>query len=225
MIKSKGLLVVSFLLFCVAVTMTFFVPKDDVVLSTAGAGILPWLPVYLNGKWVIVGIIGVVSLIVSMYLLVKGLHKWHKRLVILVLVLFGFSPYLLTTAYQETVAKGIDAISYNGNGACQLKIEKENELNGDCTLTLHNHKNKEVTFEIEFVDTPSLRNSSPDVSLMNQGGPYKVTLKANEKKEIHLKEVIELKDSKPLFESLDVGLYRIKLIDGDKNVMLYRLLR
>ena len=223
MIKNKGLLVVSFLLFCVAVTMTFFVSKDDVVLSTSSAGILPWLPIYANGKLIGVGIIGVVSLILSMYLLVKGLHKWRKRTVLLVLILFGFSPYLLTSAYQKTLANGIEAISYKGNGVCELKMQEENELNGECTFILHNHSNKEVTFEIEFIDTPHLRDVSPDVSLMNQGGPYVFTLKPKEEKNIHIQESIKLTEMQSNWDTLQTSLYRIKLIDGDKYKMLYKL--
>ena len=222
-IKSKKLIFQSFFFFVIALTLTFFISKDEIVTASSSAGILPWLPIYLDGKWNIIGIIGVIILILSMNRLVYGLNQWKKRLVVLALLSFVVLPFALTGAYQTIFAKGINAVSYDGNGVCELHYGDKNVLDGDCEFVLENKSNKEVTFEVEFIDTNHFYDDVADVSLMNEGGPYTFTLKPKEEKKLHIQETIQLTETPSYSDTIHVDIYRIKLIDGDKTRTLYKM--
>ncbi|MDQ0216887.1 hypothetical protein J2S13_003385 [Oikeobacillus pervagus] len=59
---------------------------------------------------------------------------------------------------------------------------------------LHNRNCKDVSFELEFLDSYFMEDGVRMESLMNLAGPYRITIEANSKKSIHLKELIELSD-------------------------------
>ena len=90
--------------------------------------------------------------------------------------------------YQETFARGITAISYDGNGNCNFENVSEDLLNGECNFVLHNRSDKDVSFELEFLDSFFMEDGVRMESLMNLAGPYSITIEANRKKSIHLKE-------------------------------------
>lgn len=150
-------------------------------------------PISNQDGYIVTGIIGAVLFIIAMTLLVMGIKKYHFRTIVIVIIVYTFLPQLLIMVYQETLANGIMAVSYDGNGSCNFENVREGVLNGKCDLVLHNHSSKDVTFELEFLDS-YIDEGIRDESLMNLNGTYSITIKANQKKAIHLKELLDVKD-------------------------------
>ncbi|WP_277584700.1 hypothetical protein [Psychrobacillus antarcticus] len=125
-------------------------------------------------------------------------------------------PYFLSFyPYQETLASGITAISYDGNGTCSFQYVNEDLSNGECNLMLHNRSNEAVSFELEFLDSYFLENEVRMESLMNLGGPYSISIEAKSKKSIHLKELLNLIDvPKHTAGGTSMNIH-FKLIDGE----------
>ena len=117
--------------------------------------------------------------------------------------------------YQETLASGITAISYDGNGNCNFEYVSEDLLNGECNFVLHNRSNEDVSFELEFLDSYFMEDGVRMESLMNLAGPYRITIEANRKKSIHLKELLELSDVPKHIEGGKSYNIHFKLIDGE----------
>jgi hypothetical protein len=143
------------------------------------------------------------------------MKKYHFRTIVIVLIVYAILPYLLITMYQETLAKGITAISYDGNGKCNFNDEGKGLVNGECDLVLHNRSNEAVSFELEFLDSSFVEDEVRMESLMNLAGPYRITIEANRKKSIHLKELLELSDvPNHVEEGTSINIH-FKLIDGE----------
>ncbi|PPA69545.1 hypothetical protein [Jeotgalibacillus proteolyticus] len=174
MIKNKAFLGISALLFCLSLLIYYLIPNEEILQGSVS---IMMFPIEEGGRVNILGVIGTLLLIGSLIFLGKGLGKYHARSIVAALLLFAFTPPLMTTAYQETLAVGVKAISYEDDNECSLSPIKEGLIQGVCHLTLHNRSNKPVTFELEFVDPYFFGEDSRMVSLMNIAGPYKVTSK------------------------------------------------
>ncbi|WLR41829.1 hypothetical protein LC087_13390 [Bacillus carboniphilus] len=110
-------------------------------------------PVRNQDGFILLGVIGSILFIASLILLVKSTKKYHFIAFILVIVLYVFIPKLIIGGYQETLATGIHAISYDGNGSCDFEKGNEFLLKGQCEFVLHNRSNEEISFELEFLDS------------------------------------------------------------------------
>ena len=165
-------------------------------------------------------IIGSFLFIFAMVLLVKGLSKYHFRTVIIVAIAYSLVPLGLIALYQGTLAHGIAAISYDGKGTCDFERVSTDEFTGECTLLLTNHSGKPVTFELEFLDTfipePKMRMTS----LMNESGPYIITIAANREKSIRLKELLDLSDVPVHMDGGSSTDVHFKLKDGKRERIL-----
>ena len=177
-------------------------------------------PIKNQEGYVMLGIIGSILFIIAIILLILGIKKYHFRTVIIVVLVYAFLPQLLIGAYQETLASGISAISYDNNGTCHFKSVSEEVWNGECSLVLYNHSNEAVSFELEFIDS-FLGEEGPQMeSLMNQDGSNKIVIEANSKKSIHLEKSLELSDD---INHIDEGMsngVQIKIIDGKATRIL-----
>ena len=78
-----------------------------------------------------------------MILLFIGMQKYRFRTILIVVIVYAILPNLLIKMYQETLASGITAISYDGNGNCNFEYVNEDLLNGECSFVLQNRSNKE----------------------------------------------------------------------------------
>ncbi|ULT59414.1 hypothetical protein L1999_13165 [Neobacillus drentensis] len=172
-------------------------------------------PISNQDGYIFLGIIGSVLFIIAMILLVIGMKKYQFRTIIVVVIVYGLLPNLLIMIYQETLASGIAAISYDGNGKCKFESVNKDLLNGECNLVLHNRSNKAVSFELEFIDSFFMEDEVRMESLMNLAGPKSITIEANRKKSIHLKELLELSDVPKHIEEGTSENIHFKLIDGE----------
>ena len=219
MIRNKLALIASAVILCLCMAMYFPFPNNPMLNSNST---FMSFPIHNKDGVILFGVIGSILFIVAMILLVIGMKKYHFRTILLVAVIYTFLPSLLVTAYQETLTSGVMAVSYNGSGTCVFEYKDEDEgkdeelLNGECSLTLQNHSNKDVTFELEFLDTIFFEDEDEVrmESLMNLNGPRMITIGANSKQSIHLNESLDLTDVPSHIDSgTSEGIY-IKLIDG-----------
>lgn len=212
MIRNKGALIGSAIILCICMYLYFPFPNN--VMLNARSTFMSF-PISNQDGYIILGIIGSVLFIIAMTLLVSGIKKYYFRTIVMVLIVYAFLPMLLITMYQETLASSITAISYDGNGECNFEHVNEDLLNGECNFVLHNRSNEAVSFQLEFLDSFFMEDEVRMESLMNLAGPYSITIEANRKKSIRLKELLELSDvPKHIHGGTSFNIH-FKLIDGE----------
>lgn len=212
MIKSKLALFSSVII--LGICMYLYFPFPNNVTLEARTTFMSF-PIRNQDGYILLGITGSVLFIIAMILLVIGMKKYHFRTIIIVVIVYALLPNLLITIYQETLASGIRAVSYDGNGKCNFESVDKNILNGECNLVLHNRSNEAVSFKLEFIDSFFMEDDVRMESLMNLAGPYSIAIEANRKKSIHLKELLELSNvSKHIEEGTSFNIH-FKLIDGE----------
>ncbi|WP_430787078.1 hypothetical protein VBD025_15500 [Virgibacillus flavescens] len=214
MIRSKVTLVTSFII--LGLCMYLYFPFSNNVMLEAHSTFMSF-PIHNQDGYILLGIVGSVLFIIAMIFLVIGMKKYHFRTIIIVVIVYAILPNFLITMYQETLASGITAISYDGNGNCNFESVSTDLLNGECKLVLHNRSNKSVSFELEFMDSFFTKDKVRMESLMNLAGPYSFTIEANRKKSIHLKELLELSNVPKHIEGGTSSDIHLKLIDGEKT--------
>lgn len=188
MIKSKLALIGSFII--LAICMYLFFPFPNNVMMDSQAAFMSF-PIRNQDGYVLLGIIGSILFIIALILLFNGMKKYQFRTILIVVIAYAILPNMLITTYQETLAREVQAISYDNNGQCNFELV-DNEMNGECNLVLHNRSNEDVSFELEFIDSFFMEENMRMESLMNLAGPYNITIEANQKKSIHLNESIDL---------------------------------
>lgn len=211
-IRSKVALISSVI--TLGICMYLYFPFPNNVMLEARSTFMSF-PIRNQDGYILLGIIGSVLFIIAMILLVIGMKKYHFRTIVIVVIVYAILPNPLITMYQETLASGITAISYDGNGKCNFEYVSEDLLNGECNLVLHNRSNEAVSFELEFLDSFFMEDEVRMESLMNLAVPYRITIEANRKKSIHLKELLELSDVPKHIEGGQSFNIHFKLIDGE----------
>jgi hypothetical protein len=212
MIRNKVALISSIVI--LGLCMYLYFPFPNSVLLEARSTFMSF-PISDQHGYNVLGIIGSVLYIVAMILLVIGIQKYHFRTIVIVVLVYAFLPKFLITTYQETLASGIMAISYDENGECNFENVREDVLNGECDLILHNRSDETVSFELEFLDSYFMEDEVRKESLMNLAGPYRITIEANRKKSIHLKELLDLSEVPKHIEGGASSNVHIKLIAGE----------
>lgn len=212
MIRSKLALISSVVLFVICMLLYF--PFSNNVRLGASATFMSF-PIRNQNGFIFLGIFGSILFIIAMILLVIGMKKYRFRTIVIVAIVYTVLPNLLITVYQEMLANGIEAISYDGNGKCNFKYVSKDLLNSECTIVLHNHSNKAVPFELEFLDSYFMEDEARMESLMNLAGPYSFTIEGNSKKSIHLKKLLELSNVPNHIEGGTSFNIHFKLIDGE----------
>lgn len=190
MIRNKAALISSVVILCVCMYLYFPFPNN--VMIDPGVTFMSF-PIHNRDGYIVLGIIGSVLFVIAMILLCIGIKENHFRAIVIALIIYALLPKLLITTYQETLASGIMAISYDGNGTCDFEPVNDDLINGEASLNLHNRSNKDVSFELEFLDSSNEEEVRME-SLMNLNGPYKITIEANNKESIQLKEMLDLSD-------------------------------
>lgn len=210
MIKSKVALISSVVI--LGICMYLYFPFPNNVMLEAHSAFMSF-PIRNQDGFIPLGIIGSVLFIVAMILVFNGMKKYRLRSILIVAIIYAILPNLLITMYQKTLASGIKAISYDGNGNCNFENVGEGVLNGECNFVLHNRSGKEVSFELEFLDPHFMEDGVRMESLMNLTGPYRMTIEANRKKTIHLKELLDLSDVPKHIDGGTSNGIHFKLID------------
>ncbi len=161
------------------------------------------------------GIICAILFFLAAFLLYSSLKKYQGRLLILAILLFFLLPNPVITLYQEMFAHGINAISYDNNGSCEINSFQDNELRIECEISLQNRSNKPVSFEIEFLE--SYLASHLSTSLLNLNGPYVLKLNPYEMRTFHFKETIDVRNVSNHFESGSQSFINFILKDDEKS--------
>lgn len=176
------------------ICMFLYFPFPNNVMFEARSTFMSF-PISNHDGFILLGIIGSVLFIIAMILLAIGMKKKYRfRTIVIVVIVYALLPTLLISMYQETLASGIKAISYDGNGKCNFEYVSEDLLNGECNLILHNRSNEAVIFELKFLDSSFMEDEVRMESLMNLAGPYSIIIEANQKKSIDLKKLLDLSD-------------------------------
>jgi hypothetical protein len=219
MVKNKGALIGSAVILCICMSLFFPFPDNEMIHARTT---FMSFPISDQNGYNLLGIFGSFLFIIAMILLVRGLNKYHFRTVVIALIVYTLLPLLLTPMYQETLADGIAAVSYDGKGTCDFENvgEDENVLNGECKLHLQNRSGETVSFQIEFLDRFFTEDDTRLTSLMNVNGPYIITIEANSEKSIQLKELLDLSDVPNHIGGGSSMNINIKLIDGESTRIL-----
>lgn len=214
MIKNKKYLIASCLILIICMSLYFPFPNHQMIFERMT---FMSFPISDQDGYNVLAIIGSFLFIFAIVLLVKGISKYHIRTVIIVLFSYSLLPLGLVMLYQETLADGIGAISYDGKGTCDFEKIEEDEFTGECNLLISNHSGEPVTFQIEFLDTFFPGSETRFTSLMNENGPYTVTIKANREKSVSLEEVLDLSDIPNHVDGGSSMEVHFKIKDGDKE--------
>ena len=217
MVKNKIALSSSIVLFIVCLCLSAFIPIREKI--SAYLEIMSF-PILNTDGFQIRGIVGAILLIFAFVLLVLSLNKFRVRTFFIAVLVYAYLPTILMTIYQETFAKGVSAISYDGNGNCEFENIKEDIMRGKCSLVLYNRGHEAVTFELVFMDSPFWEEEVRFESLMNEAGPYHITIEGNTKQAITLDELINVIDIPNHIENGTANNVHIQLIDG-KRVRYY----
>lgn len=217
MIRNKVALISSVVI--LGICMFLYFPFPNNVMFEARTTFMSF-PIRNHNGYIFLGIVGSILFLMAMILLVIGMKKYHLRTIVLVVIVYSILPTLLITMYQETLASGIEAISYDGNGNCHFEGTGEDVLHGECTLLLQNRSNKAITFDLELLDSFFREDEVRMESLMNLAGPYTITIEANQKKSIHLKELLDVSDVPKHIEGGTSNGIHVKLIDEESTRIL-----
>lgn len=153
MIENKRAILFSAILLAVCMYLVLPYPDNQLIDATA---IFMSFPIKTSHGFQIIGIAGSILFVLALVLLAKGLKKYHVRTIMLVILLFTFSPKYLLAFYQDTLASGINAVTYNGAGTCQFEARSEALLKGTCSIVLKNRSSEPVSFALEFIDSNDL---------------------------------------------------------------------
>ncbi|APC47809.1 hypothetical protein BME96_06325 [Virgibacillus halodenitrificans] len=215
MIRSKFTVIGAIILFIICMWLFFPFPDDPLLHATT---IFMSIPIMDHDGYIKAGVIGSFLFVVAMVLLMFGLRKFRLRSLIIVIFLYSFLPPILIKVYQETLAEGIFAVSKEDEGECDFNSINESQLEGECHFTLQNRRNEPVTFEVQLID--SFIDETRMESLINEAGPHMLALEANEKRAIHLKEIIDITGVQNHISEGSSFALHFRLIDGKDERIL-----
>lgn len=214
MIKNGTALISSVILLAISMALYFPYPNNPLI----GADVVFMsFPIHTAEGLVLKGIFASIIFLAGMACLLYALKKFYVVLAILVLFVYALLPGYLITSYQQTLASGIGAISYDGDGRCAFDTLEDARMTGECDLTLKNHSKEPVSFELEFLDSIKSTNDARMESLLNIEGPYVITVDGKSEEFIRLDEVLDVSDVPHHFYSGTSTGIHFKLIDGEKE--------
>ncbi|QHE60499.1 hypothetical protein FHE72_05170 [Rossellomorea vietnamensis] len=217
MIKNKKYLIASGVILAICMSLYFPYPNNKMIYERST---FMSFPISDQDGYNLLAIIGSFLFIFAMILLVKGISKYHVRTVIIVLFAYSLLPLGLVAVYQETLAEVIAAISYDGKGTCDIDRVTEDELSGECQLLITNHSGDPVTFEIEFLDPYIPDEAYRLTSLMNEGGPYQITVEADREKMVDVKGLLDVSDVPNHGDGGGSTNVHFKISDGERERVL-----
>ncbi|WP_156972616.1 hypothetical protein [Mesobacillus selenatarsenatis] len=141
---------------------------------------------------------------------------YHNRMVLIAILLAFFLPMELVSAYQKTLASGIHAVHYDReNSHCRFEMKDDTTMSASCDLPFENYNNETVQFNIEFYEKYLFEDETPLLSLMNEGGPYKVMLHGKEREIVTIETEIDL--SKLEVGSMSGEAWAVNVMIKDKG--------
>jgi hypothetical protein len=140
----------------------------------------------------LVGVFLLMVLCVGIYLLATSLERYRVRLVLLGLFLYSTLPLLVINVYQNTLASGIYAVDYDlDSSECQFDQLDDKRMGVTCNLPLENLSDDEVKFDVRFFNE-TLFEEKNLVPLMNEDGPYEVSLQGHETKVVRIQTELDV---------------------------------
>ncbi|MGE6486884.1 hypothetical protein [Paenisporosarcina sp. NPDC076898] len=157
------------------------------------------IPIKDRDGYMFGGIILFFILIVGIYLVGTSIGKYRKRLVFLAIILYFSLPFILINVYQNTVASGIYAIHYElDSSQCAFEKLDETKMKVQCQLPFENFSEKTTNFDVSFDDQAFFEERFNVIPLINENGPYPVTLQGHESKLVIIQTEVELSKLKGL---------------------------
>ncbi|MFJ7736641.1 hypothetical protein ACIQ2D_09875 [Lysinibacillus sp. NPDC097287] len=214
MIKNWYCFGVAIVLWLICMWLTM--PFPDALNIERGVSVLNVLIKTKDG-YQIEGLLTILLLSICLYFLIYGVKKHQIFWSLALIVSFVFVPSLIVNAYQNTLATGINAVSYDiDKSDCRFKLEDDYTLKGTCRLPLQNLSTEEVTLNLEFYETYWYEDDVRSVSLMNAGLPYEVKLKGKQKKWVRVETLIDVSQLENHIEKGTVSGVHIIINGGGK---------
>lgn len=187
-------------------------PLGETIFSAVG------IPVQFAGGFQMVGITIIVLLLVCLTLLVNSLEKYQNRIAFLAFLVVLLAPGFLVNVFQKNFATGIDAVSYSGEAStCRFEMADEKTLHGQCSLTFRNLGGESTRIAVEFLEWHISPDDMPMSSLMNEGGPYEVTLNGKEQLRVEFETDIDVSNMESHIESGETMGMEIKITSDGKS--------
>lgn len=216
MIKSKRMVYLALIPFIASMAINFPFPHESPYGETV-VSVLN-IPVQSANGLQYVGMTSLVLLITSLYILTKSVKKYHGRVVLLAIIVAIFTPPMIASSFQKTLATGIYAISYESDQSnCHFDMIDESTLHGECELPFENYSRNDVEFSIEFYEKYYFEDDVQMVSLMNNNAPLEVKLKGNERKIVKIKTDINVSNIENHVESGSATSMNIIIKSGEKS--------
>lgn len=215
MIKNKKFLMFAIIFFFVSMALNFPFPHEYPLGQEISVALR--FPITTMDGISYIGVTGLILFIISQFFLVKSLEIYHKRMVLIAVLLLMLLPLELVSTYQNTFATGIYAVEYErGESNYRFEMKDETTLYAVCNLPFENHSNNPVQFNIQFYEKYLFEDDYPMLSLLNEGGPYEVTLQGKERKVITVETEIDLsKLGRGSLSGEGRGI-NLMIVDGEK---------
>jgi hypothetical protein len=172
------------------------------------------IPVRTENGINFIGIVSLLLLILSLYLLSKSLNKYKVRMGFLAILIAIFAPPYVVKSIQNTFATGIYAVSYDSEeSTCSFEKNNKTTLHAICELPFENYSDESVEFTVEFKNFDSF----PLGSIMNSHAPYKVRLEGNERKVVKIETSLDVSKLKIQLDSGEVAGFNLIIKSGGKS--------
>ncbi|MFD2630415.1 hypothetical protein [Oceanobacillus kapialis] len=215
MIKSKKLFYSAVILYVISIVLNFPFPHENPYGETISS--IVNIPIETVNGLQVVGVITLVILISSLVLLAMSLNKYHVRSVLIAIVISMSLPMMLVTLYQNTLATGVYAISYDQeNSHCEFEMVDESTLHGKCELPFENHRGSVNEFTVEFKESYATDRDVPMETLMNQNAPYEVKLDEHDQETITIEADIDVSNMENYIEDGFTRYVSIVIRSGDQ---------
>ncbi|WP_226087776.1 hypothetical protein [Mesobacillus sp. S13] len=215
MIKNKKYLILAIIFFFISMALNFPFPHEYPAGQELSVAL--GFPITTMDGLNYIGITGLILFIIGLFFLVKSLEIYHKRMVLIALALVAILPLEMVNAYQKTFATGIYAIEYErGESNYTFEMKEDTTLYAVCHLPFENHSNETVQFNIEFYEKYLFEDDDPMLSLLNEAGPYKVTLQGKERKVVTIEREINLAKLRRGGLSGQGWGINLMIVDGEK---------
>ncbi|MFJ6413705.1 hypothetical protein ACIQLG_13040 [Terribacillus saccharophilus] len=208
MIKSKKMLWIALSLFIISTAISFpfphAIPYGETIISVFN------FPIRTVNGLNFMGVFSFALFIASLFFLTRSLKKYHKRAVLIAIILVVLLPQMLISSYQKTIATGIYAVFYDREASyCEFEMVGESTLGGECELSFENYSTDDLQYTLEFQESM--------VSLMNHNKvPYEVSIEGKEKKVVKIKTNIDVSNIENHVEGGSASDINIIIRSGDK---------
>jgi hypothetical protein len=189
MINNKRMFTVALVLLGAVMVLNFPFPHK----YPLGEGLITVfnIPVTLESGFHLPGIIILILLLGSFYLLAKSLDMFKGRAIFAAILAVSLMPPFLADMYQKTAASGIYAVKYEKElSSCSIEAGERKHVHATCTVPLKNYSSRSTEFSLSFRDYPDTEIRF--ASLMNEAGPFSIQLNPNEDRFIELEADIDV---------------------------------